>query len=315
MKIIRLIKTIGLTLIMVAVLAPTSEAQILKELGRSVKRKIGEKIERKVVETLAEEIARRAFRPINDVMDDWIRENMKQDSTYAGLSDDSLAIIMRTNYGKILNGLNQAANLPPSYSFDYTMNIVVSDNGESHPMKWYIQENGDAMAFQQMTGDEDQMMLMDIKNDIIVMYNLKDKTGQALPSMMSMGAAFAAAEIENEAYDPMSRMKKGGTKTVAGYACQEYMYEDEENISNVWISDEVPFDWSSAFGTLVGRVSPKLAEQNSEWTKGMMLESVTKEKGKRKGKFKSVSTWETKSIDSSTFSIDNSKFQFGMDME
>jgi len=310
-----IIRKLGLLLAIFAFLSPISEAQILKDLGRSVKRKLSQKIERKVVETLAEEIANRAFRPINDVMDDWIRENMKQDSAYAGVSDDSLAILMRTNYGKILGSLNQAANLPPSYSFDHTMDIVVTDDGKSHPMKWYIMENGDAMAFEQLDGNESQLMLMDIKNDIIVMYNLKDRTGQALPGMMSLGTAFAAAEMEKENYDPMSAIKKGGSKTVAGYKCDEYMFEDDEYQSEIWVSNEVPFDWKGAFGTLVSRVSPKLAEQNNQLMKGMMLESTTKEKGKKRGKFKSVSTWMTKSIDSSTFSIDNAKYQFGIDME
>lgn len=315
MKTYNTLRLIALSLAMFFILSPTSEGQILKQLGNSVKRKLIKKAEDKVVETLAEEIARRAFRPINDVMDDWIRENMKQDSSYAGLSDDSLAIVMRTNYGKILGSLNKAADLPPSYSFDYVMDIIVTDDGDAHPMKWYILENGDAMAFEQNDGKENQLMLMDIKKDIIVIYNMDQKTGQALPGMMSMGAAFAASAMEENAQDLSTIVKKSGSKKVAGYTCEEYYFEDDEYETQTWVSDDVPFDWKSSFGTLVSRVSPKLMESNSSITDGMMLESTSKEKGKRKGKYKSVSTWETKRISKDSFTINNSEYQFGLEMQ
>jgi len=118
MKVTKVTKCLVFLVGMVFLYAPSTEAQILKDITRAAKKKLARKVEEKVVETIAEEIARQAFRPINDVMDDWIRENMKRDSTYAGISDDSLAVVMRENYSTILGNLNKAADLPPSYSFD-----------------------------------------------------------------------------------------------------------------------------------------------------------------------------------------------------
>lgn len=289
-----------------------TQAQFLKELGRAAGNKLKKKVEDKVVETLAEEIARRAFRPINDVMDDWIRENMKRDSTYAGMSDDSLAIVLQGNYSKILNSMNRAADVPDSYEFEYVMDVKVTDGKDSHKIKWLIDEEGEIMAWEQLDGEEDQIMLMDLKNDIIVMYNQKTKEAQALPGMMSLGTAFAAASIENEAINPGEIVKKGGSKTVAGYKCDQYFYEDDEYESETWVSQDVPFSYKSAFGTLYQRVSPKLFKDGHEAMSGMMLEATSKEKGKRKGKYKSISTWETLSISEKPLVITNKTYKFGM---
>jgi len=314
MKITNLLKGIGLIIIMICLSPNISEAQFLKDVARSAKNKLARKIENKVVETLAEEIARRAFRPINDVMDDWIRENMKRDSTYAGLSDDSLAIIMQDNYGTILNSMNKAADVPDNYSFDYSMDITVTDDKDVHEMKMFLSEKSGVIGIEQYDGKEKQMMVMDIDKDIIVIYTLDKKEAQALPGMMSFGAAFANSAVPE--HKEFKVTKKGGSKNIAGYSATEFEVVNEDFISNIWVSNKVPFDWSDSYGKLVERFSPKSFQNaQDQFGNGMMLESTTKEFGKKKGKYKSESHWLTTNISEKEMTIDNKAYSFGYDTE
>ena len=313
MQITNLLKGIGL-IIMILCLSPTNtDAQFLKDVARSAKNKLARKVKDKAVETLAEEIARRAFRPINDVMDDWVRENMKRDSSYAGLSDDSLAIIMRDNYATILGSMNKAADLPPSYSFDYVMDITVTDGKEVNKMKMLLSKTAGVIGIEQMEGKDEQLMVMDVDKDIIVMYNKKKKTAQALPGMMSLGSAMTKSTIEDHEF---TVNKKGGSKTIAGYNATDLEIKSEKYITNAWISTNAPFDWSESYGRLVERFSPRSFNQaQEELGKGMMLESTTKEFGKKKGKYKSESHWLTTNISEKGMTIDNKAYSFGIDTE
>lgn len=312
MKTTKILTLLGLCLCFIISTPFESDAQILKEIGRLAGRKLKKKVEDKVVETLAEEIARRAFRPINDVMDDWIRENMKRDSAYAGLSDDSLAIILQGNYSKVLSSLNQAAKVPASYDFEYSMDVRITDGKDANNITWLIDTEGKAMAWEQVEGDENQIMLMDLERDIILLYNKNTKEAQALPGMLSLGASFAATQVEVEGVDPMANMRKGGSKSILGYSSDQYFFDDDEFESESWVSDEVPFSYESAFGMLFQRVSPKLFKGDHEMYSGMMLEATTKEKGKKRGKYKSISKWETLAINEKSIVIDNQSYKFGM---
>lgn len=49
----------------------------------------------------------------------------------------------------------------------------------------------------------------------------------------------------------MSNYKATGkTKTIAGYSCKEYVYENPEGRSEVWVTKDVVFDYSSAYGQM-----------------------------------------------------------------
>lgn len=311
MKTTNLLKGLGL-IIMMLCLSPTNmDAQFLKDIARSAKRKIANKIERKVVETISDEIARRAFRPINDVMDDWIRENMKKDTLYTGVSDDSLAIIMRENYATIMGSMNRAGDLPPSYAFDYVMDITVTDGKDINKMKMMLSKSVGVIGIEQMEGNEKQLMVMDLDKDLIAIYDQKNKTVQALAGMMSLGSAMARSSMADHSFEVN---KKGGSKTIAGYNATELEIKSEDYITNAWISTDAPFDWNESYGLLVQRFSPKSFNQaGDELGKGLMLESTTKEFGKKKGKYKSESHWLTTNISASGLTIDNTAYKPGFE--
>ncbi|MBT8220416.1 MAG: DUF4412 domain-containing protein [Bacteroidia bacterium] len=311
-----LIKSIGLIFIMLACASLDADAQILKDITRSAKRKFMKKVENKVVETIAEEIARRAFRPVGEVMDDWVRENMKRDSTYAGIPDDSLAIIMAENYGKILGSMNKAADVPESYTFDYRMNISISDEEGSNDMNMYVAANGGAIAYEQLDQKERQIMIMDVNKDIIVIYNLTTKEAQAIPSAFTMAASIVQYNEEQNTKPSYTVTKLGDIKKVAGYPCVKYLVDTDEYLNEVWVSTELPFDWEETYGAFVAKISPRsYSKAKDELSEGMMLESISKEKSDKKGrktKYKSESKYTTNEIAKEPLMLEKKDFKFAM---
>ena len=260
-----------------------TEAQFFKKLKNRIGQKIEQKVEDKLVEELSEEIANRAVKPMYSAFDDMFRESYKEqygkeydDSEYEGDPEKQAAMMQ-----SILGSMYGNVELPDQYQFDYIMKIKLTDYGEkkSHEMTMYINPTDGLFAMKMNGKKGDQIMVFDINDDQVVIFNDKDKTAMAMPNVMKIASAFGSHAIEDGAGEMIKFERINKTKKVIGYKSQGYKYESEEDQGEFYVTTELPFDWTDAFGGLVDNISPNFYKENPGYDiKGMLMYAKTKRK-------------------------------------
>ena len=291
-------KSLIVSLIIVATSISSVQAQLFKKLQNRVQTKMEQKVEDKLVEELSEEITRRAMKPIDNAFEEMFRSSFKEqygkeydDSEYDGDPEkqaEMMAAIMGSMYGNV--------ELPESYDFQHILDIAVTDFGEkkSNDLRMLVAPDQNVFAMEQKDGKKEVIMVFDIENDKVVMFNQHDKTVMALPNVMKMAGAFAKVEMEKEMSKPFKFEKINKSKKVAGYQSQGYKYEADEDKGEFFLTTSLPFDWQDTFGSILEQMSPNFYKEHPEYDiKGMLMYSETKraEDGKK-------SKWEVKKVSS-----------------
>lgn len=135
---------------------------------------------------------------------------------------------------------------------------------------------------------KDSRVVYDNKNASMIMLNEKDKTYTA----MNINA-FRSKEMQEKAKNPGSNIdckKTGNTKTIRGYACEEYVCVDEEKDtrSEMWVTNKIAVNMA---GALKGNSPMKYGFSGLDNMNGMLIE------GKFYKKDKLEATIETTNID------------------
>ena len=286
-------------------LSSSLEAQLLKKISNRVQDKMEQKLEDKVVEEVSEEIARRAMRPINNAIDQMLKEAYKEEygedfdeSAYDGDPEKRAEAL-----GNVLSSMYGEVELPDSYEFSYKSDISVKDYNKKkaeNVMTMYTAENAGYFGFSQARED-DSFMIFDIRNDQAVIFNKKEKSVMAIKGVMKMATAFTSSAEMSEYH--MSVTKSGLTKKVAGYACDGYGYETEEDTGEFYMSTDLPFDWGSSFASVYEEMFTDFYENDADYS-GMLMysEAVRKKDGKS-------SIWEVTDIQKISQSVDCSEYQ------
>lgn len=269
-----------------------AHAQIFGRIVDRAKDKISNKLEDKVVERISEEIARAAMKPIDNAIDDMLKERHAQDSIN-GKTD--------VDYGEFVNAFLKPVNLPDSYTFDMTLECETKDyDGDKTDMEMLLTKDGSAIGFVQFENGERITMVFDTKNDIMAVYNEEEKKVQGMPSMLSLAGAMASSQ-EEDAYE-MSFDKTGKTKKVAGYECDEWEIDDEETTTKALVAEDFPIEWKESFGPFLKQLLP--TTQRDQMPKGMTLKSESKTKSKNK-----KSKFEVKKVIDSAMTINNKDYK------
>lgn len=291
--------------------ASESNAQLLNRLKKRTMDKIENRIEDKIVEEVSSELARRAMRPIDQAVDNMIKQSYR-DEYGEDLTDEEIEEIMNSagkNYAAFLEGMNKAADLPPSYNLDFSMIVEHEDyKKKKSQSEFFFSKDKPIIAIKQVS-EEQQLVLIDMEKDIIVLYSEKDgkKTAQALPSMMKIAGAMIAAEDANmkEEYAKMKIEGPGKSKTIAGYKAFQYKAEDEEFKYEYYMSSDLPFNWDNTFAESLKQFAPNAYNASTQQFTGMVMEGETYHKKKKK-----KSKWKTKSISEKMTNIQNSDYTF-----
>lgn len=171
------------------------------------------------------------------------------------------------------------AKTESSYDFPIFMNMHITSyrkgKSEETDMAYYINTAKSNFATTSM-GDKkgkDMLMIYDMKNNSMLMLNTKDKTGMAI----NINAVMSGEQIKqreqgtNGKKDANISCKKiGKTKTIQGYACEQYICRDEDRNtrSEIWITDKVPVNIAKS-----GSKGPMAAYFGSvQGVGGMMME-------------------------------------------
>jgi hypothetical protein len=267
--------------------------------GQRILRKLQEKVQEKVEEKVEE----RADKKIDEAIDkqlDKIEESLENESD--SVSGD---IGSRTDRDReqrmqnILKGIGVSGEPVPvadNYTFDHMIEMHVESfdkNGKKESEGEFIthlSKNSKSMAYQVVSGDMGNpgqgMFIIDAENGATIILN--EEKGEKTGIVYGMGAFFSSIgetyEEENleetpEAYLANPNVKKTGrTKTIAGYKCEEYKFNDEETESEVWITQDLKMNTQDFFSTLF---KTNLYARGVPWGYMMEATSLDKESGEK----------------------------------
>jgi hypothetical protein len=272
------------------------------------------KIEDKIVDAITDEIARRAFRPVEQAIDSMMRQKYR-DSINGGKEVDWDKA--GAAYGQFLEDMNKAVDLPESYVFDIIQEVETTDyKGKKNQMKLYYAKTEAIMGMENMDEEKStQLVVMDLNRDVMVLYTT-DKKGQkkaqAIPSVMKFGGAMAASVKSDEREKPsdLKIEKTGKTKKIAGYTGHQYKGESKDVELDMYVCEDLKTSWSSKTATYMQTVAPAAYMESIRNIQGgiMLAFDNTKKEGD-----KEKTSWNTRKLSEKTFLIKNADYTFGQD--
>jgi hypothetical protein len=273
---------------------------ILKEGKKKAKREVENMIVRKASDMIAAEITKSLEGAIDNMFKQWqdsIRLNSEDTLDYEGA---------RNAYFAFLTNMNESVDLPKSYAFDLTLVTETSEDNREALMH-FSEEQAVFGIGQEENGDK-MLIVLDLERDATILYqeNRKgEKTAQVLPSLR----AFAAMGTSNTEFKQVTIEKTGGSKTVAGYSCEEFQGESEDIRFTYYVAQDLDIEWNNSYGALIEQVAPSVYEEQIEKVNGMILESITTEKMKNKKKEKPV-VWTTVEVIKELTQISQADYTF-----
>jgi hypothetical protein len=158
--------------------------------------------------------------------------------------------------GKVLN-----AKVEPEYNFPLSLTMEVTDykkgkKKDPTEVTYYVNAtNSNFATINQDSKKKDEMlMIYDVKSNVMLMLDMKKKSGMAININGFMSGKMIAEREKNMAEGGSGKdtkhdcKKTGKTKTIQGYSCNEYICTDAERDtrSEIWISDKIPVNISRA---------------------------------------------------------------------
>jgi len=190
---------------------------------------------------------------------------------------------------EFMDNMNNATTRP-EYKFPLalTMHITDYDKGvkkDETDMRCHINAADEAFAISgkdMKGGNKDMFMVYDSKNNAMVMLDEKKKTYTAMNMNALMSAEMQANRGKRGTAGNTKCTKTGKTKSIRGYACEEYVCIDpdkKESRVEVWVTNKIPVSlagaakgqpWGTYYSGLDGMA-------------GMMMEGKMYEKGELEG--------------------------------
>lgn len=288
-----------LTLVFIFVLITfESNGQIFDRIINRTQDKLEREISNRIVERISDEIARAAMKPIDQAIDDMLRERYEQDSISGNTSS--------RNYGDFLAAFTVPVDLPASYNFDMVLEAEAKDyDGEKSKLDMMLTKDGSAIGIVQYDEDKKSgMMVFDMDNSVMAIYT-EDNDGKkvtALPSMLSLAGAMDSAEKGDEDTYEVTIKKTGKTKKILGYQTEEWETDEEATTTKSYVAEDFPISWKDSFSRFIKELMP--TTRREEMPDGMVLKSETKTKKKNK-----KSSFEVKKIIDEPYIINNGEYE------
>lgn len=264
-------------------LVKPADAQILKDIVRKTTNRLGNKAEDMVAEALAEALARQLQKKIDNYFDEMARESYRRDSLERVERGDTL---VHENYQDMMNAMlkdmNDASDIQDQYDFNLLLDVEIQSGKKTDESRFLYHADKAIFAVEQMEKNAKSLMLFDIENDVIVLFREDGKgkkTAQALPNFMGMAGAMTQS---TESLQPLSIEKGTETKTIAGYLCQQYTGENEENNFEFYANTDLATYWKNGMGAFMQRFTSYAHNSEVQKIDGMVLQSIITEKNAKK---------------------------------
>lgn len=272
------------------------EAQILNKLTRKLEDKIEKMGEEEIDKELSKEVDK-------DLGQD---TTLRKDTTYGGYDRTSKALLEGI-LGSSMNPEN--IELPDAYHFDMSVTYeMINEKDKASYIKYLLPSSGTkVIGFEMMDKDKkaESKIVWDLEREVMVMYQEDKKGNKSLQKLPSFTNVFSKQmEQENEEkYGETTIKKTGNTKTILGYSCDEYIMENDEIVSNIWIAGKFPYSYREYADVFSQQLKTPGYSELSE-KEGFALEMKTTYKDKK------ANTTELKAVDISkdAFSLNNEEY-------
>jgi hypothetical protein len=288
-------KTDNILLAVILLFTPVFvSGQFQEAIGKKIEKKAKEKIEQRVDKKIDEGIDK----GLDKVEDP---DTYKKDKNSTENNTKSVDAAENNEQASVPNNIfktGDKTNVLPEYTFEHNtlMEIESFDkkgksNGKNN-MRMLFQAEGEYFGGEIMVSDKSGegknstgFSIFDWKNNQMIM--LMDGEGMKMGMVMSMDATQSYIEEKAEANEKDVKYKKTGrTKTILGYLCEEYIIEDDESTSELWMTNEVDLNMAQAMGYMGQNQKGKKSSKTSypkDAPQGFMMEmtSVTKKNNEK----------------------------------
>lgn len=235
------------SVLMLCSLSVSTEAQLLNRMKKKAKDAAAQKAEEKMAEAIQRKAEQMVEKSWSNIFGEW-----EEDADGNRLPP--------------MFSMNSNVTTEEAYRFTTitTMEIEMMDkNGKKEPptiMRMHFNEDEmytgtsyENEEMQQQNGDV--FIIYDFKNSamIMLMSSEEDKFSFAYDwkQSMQMAEKYNTEELSENAEEMEEDMWKGyskiGTKNIAGYTCEGYRSENEQTVTEIWVTNEADFGMQRMF--------------------------------------------------------------------
>ena len=242
---------------------PESNAQkFLKKLTKQTTDKIGDHAEKVALDKISTGLANMATRPLDDAFDSMFKASYEDkygkpysDTLYDNDRDRQQAM------SRWISTMYNDVDLPEEYRFDHTIEVEVYDfdNKKADKLKLMVSEKGQSLGILSEENKQKQAMVFDYINDLVAIFNLKEKTVMAIANVSLMVQSFGNSVQVKSSTGHMRVRKLNDNKKILGYSAEGFTGENEEHESKFYVHTAISFIWYSLHFSgclIVWRVSP-----------------------------------------------------------
>lgn len=190
------------------------------------------------------------------------------------------------------------------------MKMTMSDNGKTHEMLYDISLKDNMTAMISKAKDKDMMTpgKMIYRGDKQVMWMINDEEKSFLEISFKDKEGMDDEEGKEMMKDQPKIRKTGKTQTILGYSCDEWIAEDDNEVTNIWGTSKLGNIYESFTKSFSGMSGGKARKKSKGWEDEMFsnkvfpLKVVVSEKGKVKHS-QEVTKIESKKISASMFDV------------
>lgn len=266
---------------------PVQGQRLLKKLQQKAEQKLEKAAEKKMDEKIDESLDN-----LENKIDSAFESNA--DATNRDAQNQE-------RMSRLLKGIGVSGEPVPfedSYSFDQLIQMHIESFDKTGKQTstgefiTHLNSTQKSMAYEVVSGDlakSDQgLFIIDADNGAMII--LSDEKGEKTGIVYGIGAFFQSLgeSFNDEEVDlsdsPESYLsnpnvsKTGRTKTIAGYKCEEYTYEDEYSNSEIWVTKDLRMNTQDYFSTLF---KTSLYTHGMGWGYMMASTSVDKNSGEK----------------------------------
>jgi len=292
-------KTLILLLVFAGALCfsqPVNGQGFLKKMAKKALEKTEKKAEQRAEDKMDQQIDKGL-----DKVEDSLESN-KNDSTGSGQGEMSREARQQQRMQRMMKSMGMSGEPVPiekEYDFQYSTTMVVKSYKKDGSLEsdatlvTFMNPGRHNFAYEFEGGDmgEDSkgkgIYIFDYKNKATII--LSDQDGKhtgivyGLDLMTNIDSLYNASSDMETAPADMSAMnpnlkKTGRTKTIAGYKCEEYVYEDEMDKADFWISRDVKLQTRDLMSSVF---KSSMYANGMPWGFLMESNSLDKETGER----------------------------------
>ncbi len=202
-------------------------------------------------------------------------------------------------FGGLLGGGGDV-KVAPHYDFDADMLIEIGTTKKEGKKEeivkanYFLSEKGGYFGYEmQPEGSSTPIKaIMDWEQSTILTFMEEQKQIMAVKLNTTQIEDAIEAELDKNDGVDGKFTKTGKTKSILGYTCHEYTFDDEETIGTMWLTQDLAFDLLKSMGNMqnIGK-GKKMHALPKDVPQGTLLEGRWTEKSSG-----TISTWETKEV-------------------